>query len=160
VASLLKEAMQLFEPETFLQRHAFVLTDDPQKFDFEDVFRLIAQTEWMQRVHRDTIRKSLEHTHVYALLAPGGSLAGCVSVLSDQVFNARLSNLVIVENHRGRGLGRWMMSTLLYSSRFKDVEAWQLIADDAQSLYRRFGFAVFEGDGEFMVLRRKSAGYD
>ncbi|MEM8635131.1 MAG: GNAT family N-acetyltransferase [Pseudomonadota bacterium] len=140
--------------ETFIQRHAFVLTSDPTRVDVSAIADLLAETEWMAGITADALRTSLENTHLYGFFAPDGALAGSVSVLSDRVFNARLSNLFIVPEHRGRGLGRWIMSTLLYSSQFKNVRTWQLVADEAQSLYRRFGFQVFEGDGEFMLRRR------
>jgi len=140
--------------DTFLQRYAFTLSDDPARCDMDAIIGLLKHAEWMADETDDTIRRSLNHTHVYALFAPDGTLAGCVSVLSDQVFNARLSNLYVSADYRGRGLGRWMMSILLYSSRFRDVRQWQLIADEAQSLYRRFGFEVFHGDSEFMTLAR------
>ncbi|MEM7661847.1 MAG: GNAT family N-acetyltransferase [Pseudomonadota bacterium] len=142
------------EIETYIHRHAFILSDDPSRVDIGAVASLLSDTDWMGGSTPDQIRTSLENTHLYALFAPDGSLAGCVSVLSDRVFNARLSNLLIVPEHRARGLGRWIMATLLYSSRFKNVQTWQLIADDAQNLYRRFSFELFEGDGEFMTLRR------
>lgn len=142
--------------DTFLQRYAFVLSDDPTRYQIDDVIELLQPAQWLSEEPADVIRKSLEHTHVYVLLAPDGSLAGCVTILSDEVFNARLSNLYVVEAHRGRGLGRWIMSTLLYASRFRAVRTWQLVADDAQSLYRRFGFEVFDGDNEFMMLKRSA----
>ncbi|MEM9668589.1 MAG: GNAT family N-acetyltransferase [Pseudomonadota bacterium] len=145
-----------FRPETFIQRHAFILTDDPQRVDVDQIVALLAETDWMERESRETIHRALSNTHVFGFFAPDGTLAGCVTVLSDEVFNARLSNFFIVPEHRGRGLGRWIMATLIYSSRFKDVRSWQLIADEAQGLYRRFGFEVFDGDGELMFRRRSS----
>lgn len=140
--------------DTFLQRYAFVLSDDPARFEIAQIVNLLKKADWMAGEADDTISKSLAHTHVYALLAPDGSLAGCVSVLSDQVFNARLSNFYIMEAYRGRGLGRWVMSKLLYASRFRHVRMWQLVTDDAQNLYHQFGFELFAGDKAFMVLKR------
>ena len=131
-------------PEIFIHRYAFILTDDPARVDPDALARLVKATYWGRTEPIDRLRAALEGSHPYAVFAPDGSLAGCVRITSDGVYNARISDLLILEPYRGRGLGRWIMATLLYSSRFKNVRNWQLATDDAQRLYRRFGFEVFE----------------
>ncbi|MEO9971776.1 MAG: GNAT family N-acetyltransferase [Hyphomonadaceae bacterium] len=142
------------EYDTFLQRYAFVLSDDPGRLDMEWVLDRLMEQYWFEGEPRARIQRAIEGAHPYGVYAPDGSPAGFLSVLSDGVYNARLSNLFLMPDYRGRGLGRWIMSTLLHSSRFSNVRNWQLQTDDAQALYRRFGFEVFVGNGEFMTLTR------
>ena len=142
------------EPDAFLQRHAFVLSDDREKLDMDWVLDHLVQMSWFKGEPRARIRRAIEGAHPYGLYAPDGSPAGFFSVLSDGVYNARLSNLFIIEAHRGRGLGRWIMSTLLFESRFSDVRNWQLSADDMHDLYERFGFRIAEKTGTFMTLQK------
>ena len=140
--------------DTFLHRYGFILSDDPAKLDLDWAVDQLEHQYWFAGEPRERIRRAVEGAHPYGLFAPDGSPAGFLSVLSDEVYNARLSNLLVLPEHRGRGLGRWIMLTLLHLSRFRSVRNWQLSTDDAQSLYRRFGFEVFEGNGEFMTLTR------
>ena len=142
------------EPDTFLQRHAFVLSDDPERLDMEWVLDHLTQMYWFKGEPRARIRRAIEGAHPYGLYAPDGSPAGFLSILSDGVYNARLSNLFIIEAHRGRGLGRWIMSTLLFESRFCDVHNWQLSTDDMHDLYERFGFRIAEKTDTFMTLQK------
>ncbi len=144
------------EHDTFLQRYGFILSDDPERIDIGWAVKQLEQQYWFQGEPGERIRTAIEGAHPYGLHAPDGTPAGFLSILSDGVYNARLSNLLIMPEYRGRGLGRWIMSTLLYSSRFAGVRTWQLQTDDAQALYRRFGFEVFEGNGAFMTLTRTS----
>lgn len=142
------------EPDAFLQRHAFILSDNRARIDMEWVLDQLANQYWSKYEPRDILRRSIDGAHPYGLYAPDGSPAGFLSILSDGVFNARLSNLLIIPEHRGRGLGRWIMSTLLFESRFSSVRKWQLQTDDMHTLYERFGFRVAEKDASFMTLSR------
>ena len=142
------------EPDAFLQRHAFVLSDDPERLDMDWVLDHLTQMYWFKGEPRARIRQAIEGAHPYGLYAPDGSPAGFLSILSDGVYNARLSNLFIIEAHRGRGLGRWIMSTLLFESRFSDVRNWQLSTDDMHDLYERFGFRIAEKTDTFMTLQK------
>ena len=142
------------QPDAFLQRHAFVLSDDPERLDMEWVLDHLTQMYWFKGEPRARIRRAIEGAHPYGLYAPDGSPAGFLSILSDGVYNARLSNLFIMKAHRGRGLGRWIMSTLLFESRFCDVHNWQLSTDDMHDLYERFGFRIAEKTDTFMTLQK------
>ncbi len=109
---------------------------------------------WAKDEPKARLRAAITGSHPYGLYAPDGAPAGFVRVLSDGVYNARISDLFVLPEHRGRGLARWIISRLLYASRFCDVRAWQLATDDAHGLYERFGFNTFKGDGRFMTLVR------
>ena len=142
------------EPDAFLQRHAFVLSDDRQRLDLDCVLDELATHYWAKEEPRGRLRKSLEAVHAYGFFAPDGSPAGFLSILSDGVYNARLTNFFIIPEHQGCGLGRWILSTLLFESRFCDVRNWRLATDDGQTLYQRFGFRIAERTDTFMTLRK------
>ena len=140
--------------DTFLQRYAFVLSDDPSRFDMDWVLDHLVEMYWFKGEPRERIRRAIKGAHPYGLYAPDGTPAGFLSVLSDHVYNARLSNLFIIREHQGRGLGRWIMSTLLFESRYCDVRNWQLATDDMHGLYERFGFRIAEKTDTFMTLKK------
>lgn len=142
--------------DTFLHRYAFVLSDDSAKLDMDFVINFLVTTAWGKDTSKAARRVALEGSHCYGFYAPDGSPAGFVRVISDGALFAWIGDFFIIPEYRGRGLGRWVLSTLLYSSRFRFVLNWQLSTSDMQSLYRRFGFEVFEGQGEFMTLTRAS----
>lgn len=142
------------DPETFLQRYAFVLSDDRKRLDIDWVLDQLASYYWSKDEPKERLRQAIENAHPYGLYAPDGAPAGFLSVLSDKVYNARLSHFFITPKHRGRGLARWVMSTLLFESQFQHVQSWQLATDDASAFYERFGFRVFESDGKFMTRKR------
>jgi len=142
------------EPDAFLQRYAFVLSDDRARLDMDWVLDQLAHQYWAKSEPREVLRRAIENAHPYGIYAPDGTQAGFLSVLSDQVYNARLSHLFILPAYRGRGLGRWVLSTLLHESRFSEVRNWQLNTDDKHTLYERFGFRIIKGNTSFMTLKK------
>lgn len=143
-----------YAPDAFLQRYAFVLSDDPARLDLDWVVDHLTHMPWGKGEPKARLKRAIQGAHAYGLYAPDGTPAGFMSVLSDGVYNARLSNLFVLPEHQGRGLARWMLSTLLFESRFCEVRNWQLITDDTHGLYERFGFRVAGKDDTFMRLSK------
>lgn len=141
-------------PETFLQRYAFVLSDDPTRLDLDFVVDHLQVMPWHDGRSKEIIRKAINGSYAYGLYAPDGTPAGFIRIISDGALFAWIGDFFILPEYRGRGLGRWVLSSLLHESRFSSVPNWQLSTTDAQEFYKRFGFEVFQGQGDFMNLSR------
>jgi GNAT superfamily N-acetyltransferase len=61
-------------------------------------------------------------------------------VVTDHVVVAYLSDVFVVEAHRGRGLGKWLVEVVLGVPELQRIRRWILGTRDAHGLYRRFGF--------------------
>lgn len=63
-------------------------------------------------------------------------------MITDLVAFAYLAD-VFVETHRSRGLGKWLVETVLSHPAVKDL-AWQLATEDAHGVYRKYGFTELQ----------------
>ena len=54
---------------------------------------------------------------------------------------AFLADVFVLEAHRGGGLGKWLVETVVRAPELQRVRRWMLGTRDAHALYRRFGFA-------------------
>jgi hypothetical protein len=63
---------------------------------------------------------------------------------------AYLADVFILEEHRGKGLSKWLMDTLLNFPDFKVVKKWILATQDAHGLYAQYGFASFKEPQRWM----------
>jgi GNAT superfamily N-acetyltransferase len=61
-------------------------------------------------------------------------------VLSDNAVFAYLMDVFIHEEYRGRGLGQWLLESVMAHPDLRDVRRWMLATRDAHELYARFGF--------------------
>lgn len=71
----------------------------------------------------------------------GPTQVGFARVLTDQVVLAFLADVFILPEHRGRGLGVWLVETITSLPQLSSVRRWLLGTRDAHTLYARFGFS-------------------
>jgi GNAT superfamily N-acetyltransferase len=46
----------------------------------------------------------------------------------------------VLDTERGRGVGKWLVETIVSHPELRGVRRWLLATRDAQELYSRFGF--------------------
>jgi GNAT superfamily N-acetyltransferase len=51
-----------------------------------------------------------------------------------------LSDVFVLESHRGRGLATWFMEVVLAHPDLQGIRRWMLATADAHGLYRKVGF--------------------
>ncbi len=70
-----------------------------------------------------------------------GHMAGFARALSDGVALAYLADVYVLENHRGRGLGRALLQEMIEDGPGKEFR-WLLHTANAHGLCREFGFTA------------------
>ena len=126
---------------------------DRGRLDLPRVVAWLGETYWAAGLPQAQVVRSIAHSDVYGLYAPGGSLIGFARVVTDRSRFAWLSDVVIEGPWRGRGLGRWLVGTVLEDPRYADILQWLLATNDAHGLYAQLGFTPASPD-RFMVRRR------
>jgi GNAT superfamily N-acetyltransferase len=72
-------------------------------------------------------------------------------VITDGVLFAYLCDVYVDREHRGRGLGRWLVRALRDHYAERGLNRLLLVTKDAQALYAREGFTAVE-PGRWMEL--------
>lgn len=70
-----------------------------------------------------------------------GYQVGYARSLSDGVSDAYLADVIVDPAHRGSGVGKLLMKTMIDEGPGADFR-WILFTDDAHGLYEQFGFAA------------------
>jgi predicted N-acetyltransferase YhbS len=81
----------------------------------------------------------VENSHSFGLYRDGRQV-GFARVVTDYARNAHLADVVIAQEERRRGLGKWLAAAVLDHPALREVRTWQLATTDAHELYRPFGF--------------------
>ena len=98
------------------------------------------------------MRKAIDNSLCFGVYLAGKQV-GFARVITDFATRAYLSDVFIVREHRGRGLGKWLIERVLKDSRLEDVPSWILHTEDAHSLYERYGFSEPETPRDIMEMR-------
>ena len=106
---------------------------------------------WAQgRSRRDLVRMLLGSCSVVSAWK-GGRLVAIGRATSDGVFRAVLWDVVVAEEHQGRGLGRWIVQALLTSPPVAASERVYLMTTNSSGFYERLGFSGEHGQ-QLLVL--------
>lgn len=71
-------------------------------------------------------------------------------VISDLTTIAYLGDVFVLPEHRGRGLGKWLIECVMSHPELQGLRRWVLATRDAQGLYRRYGFTPLKKPEVFM----------
>ena len=124
-----------------LTKGQYAITTDPQKIDLDAVHAFLSRSFWAEGIHKDTVARSLANSLCFGLF-DGTAQVGLARVVTDRATYAYLCDVYVLESHRGAGLGKWLIETVMAHPDLQGLRRFQLVTRDAHGLYSRHGFAA------------------
>ncbi len=124
--------------ETY-ERGEYVATTDRARMDVEAIHAYLSRAYWSEEIPRATVERAVENSLCFAVLH-GGKLVGFARVVTDSATYAYLCDVYVLEEHRGKGLGKWLMECVMGHPQLQGLRRFSLATRDAHELYRQFGF--------------------
>ncbi len=137
-----------------LTRDGYILDTDPAKLDVVAIHAYLSRSYWAAGISFDHVARSVSHSLCFGLYDSGGAQVGLTRVVTDHATFAYLCDVYVLEEHRGRGLGRWMMETACAHPALAGARRVMLGTRDAHGLYRKYGFAAPPDDRVLMQIVR------
>jgi len=137
------------------RRDGYLICTDSDRLDRAVVWEFLRTSYWASGLTREVIDRSIDSALTFGLYAPSGDQVGFARVVTDRARFAWLSDVFVLDGHRGKGLGVWLVQTVLSHPDLLGARV-MLGTADAQGLYRRFGFAP--ADPERVMDRRGRPG--
>ena len=112
--------------------------------------------DFLSRSFRSTSRplsevaRSIENSMCFGMYHRGRQI-GFARVVSDLATVYMLSDVFVVEEYRGKGLGKWLLECITKMPELKDLIGF-LATRNAQGLYKKYGFRTLENP-RIMMLR-------
>jgi GNAT superfamily N-acetyltransferase len=138
-----------------LERDGYEISTEPDRLDVEVIWGFLRTSYWSPGVARERVERQIAGSLPFGLYAPQGAQAGFARVVTDGAAFAWIADVFVLEEHRGRGLGVWLVETVLAHPDVAQVRQVVLATADAHGLYERFGFTSSEA-GRYLVLRRQA----
>jgi GNAT superfamily N-acetyltransferase len=118
---------------------AYEIDDEQSRLDMDRVVAWLAESYWAHSQSEAAVRRSWDAAGVSLGLYHGGQMIGCARAVTDFTRFAYLSDVYVEPEHRGQGLGRWLVQTMLDHPDVPQVR-WVLHTVDAHDLYGQLGF--------------------
>jgi GNAT superfamily N-acetyltransferase len=121
------------------QRDQYVIDTDRGRLDMRAIVGWIGTSYWAAERSEDAIHRSWDAAGIVFGLYVADRQVGCARVATDFVAIAYLADVFLEPSHRGKGIGLWMVRTIMEHPELSSVR-WLLHTADAHGLYRQVGF--------------------
>jgi GNAT superfamily N-acetyltransferase len=112
----------------------------------------ISQSYWAKGIPLETMAKAIENSLCFGIFLNSGEQVGFSRMVTDKATFAYLADVFILEEHRGKDLGKWLMKTILDHPQLQGLRRMTLATRDAHRLYEQFGFKALANPQTFMEL--------
>jgi GNAT superfamily N-acetyltransferase len=120
-------------------RQEYTISTDRQRLDLDVIHGFLFRSYWAEGRPRERVALAIEHSLPFGLYHRETQV-GFARVVTDYVVLAFLADVFVLEAHRGKGLGRWLVEVVTSLPELSAVRRWLLGTRDAHELYRKFGF--------------------
>jgi GNAT superfamily N-acetyltransferase len=132
-------------------RDGYTISDDQSRLDLDVIHGFLARSYWATGVPRDAVERSIEHSLNLGLYG-GDEQIGYARVVTDYARFAYLADVFVLEEHRGNGLGIWLVESVIGHPGLQGLQRWMLGTADAHSLYEKVGFVAMARPERFMEI--------
>ena len=133
-------------------RQELMVTTDRAAIDLDQAHALLATAWWARAMPRELLERAIRGSVVFAA-SERDRIVGLARVVTDLATYGYLTDVVVSEAARGRGIGSFLVECILAHPELQGLRRLALLTQDAQHLYRRFGFQ--EGAGDSIYMERK-----
>jgi GNAT superfamily N-acetyltransferase len=135
----------------------YVVSTDPARLDLGFIHAFLTTAYWSPGVPRITVERAVANSLPFGLYAPSGDQAGFARAVTDYAAYAYLGDVFVTPDHRGHGLGKFLVACVLAHPELQTLRRWALATGDAHGLYRQFGFGPPAQPDIHMFIERSPA---
>jgi GNAT superfamily N-acetyltransferase len=135
-------------------RGDFVISTSRERLNLDVIHEFLTNCYWAQGIPRGVVARSIENALCFGVYDGTGAQVGFARVISDFATIAYVGDVFVLETHRGRGLGKWLMQCITQHPALQNLRRWILTTRDAHGLYSQMGFAPVKSPERFMEIHR------
>jgi GNAT superfamily N-acetyltransferase len=144
--------MQSANPEAIVEhrRGEFLISTDLARLDLDVIHGYLTNCYWATGVPQEVVARSIEHALCFGIYDGSGAQVAFARVISDFATIAYIGDVFVLDSHRGRGLGKWLMEAITQHPALQGLRRWILTTRDAHGLYSQVGFTPVKFPGRYM----------
>jgi GNAT superfamily N-acetyltransferase len=134
----------------------YVISTDKSRLDVDSIHRYLAgESYWARGRSRAVQERAIANSLCFGVYYDGQQV-GFARVVTDCATFGWLCDVFVDDGHRGRGLGKWLVETVVAHPDLAAVRRLLLATRDAHELYRRYGgFDMLSNPERWMARQRE-----
>jgi len=136
------------------QHDGYTVSTDRGRLQIGVIHEFLRHSYWAPNIPRHTIERSIEGSLAYGIYHDAdGAQVGFGRVITDSATFAYIADVFVLDAHRARGLGRWLIRCMQMTPELQGLRRWLLATRDAHEIYRSAGFETIAEPSRFMEVR-------
>jgi GNAT superfamily N-acetyltransferase len=136
------------------QRGAYEVSDDRRRLDIAAIHRFISgESYWAAGISVNLLTRAVANSLCFGLYRDGAQ-AGFARVVTDRATFGYLCDVYVEREHRGAGLGKWLVACVLEHPDLQGLRRIALMTRDAHDLYMPFGFRTMPESTRYLEIHR------
>jgi len=133
-----------------IEKNNYLISTDKNKIDIEYVHAFLSQSYWSPGVPIIVVKKAMKGSLCFGIYYKDKQI-GYARMVTDKATFAYLADVFIDEDHRGKGLAKWLVETILAHPQLQGLRRILLATKDAHKLYKQCGFTTINNPERYMV---------
>ncbi|MBD3670465.1 MAG: GNAT family N-acetyltransferase [Gammaproteobacteria bacterium] len=133
------------------KRDSYRISDSRQELDLEMIHGFLCESYWAKGIPRTILEKSIDNSLCVGLYQHNKQI-GFARLITDRATFAYLADVFILPKHRGQGLGKWFIRTILEHPDLQGLRRVLLATKNAHGLYEQNGFLPVKHPEWFMEI--------
>lgn len=135
--------------------HDYEISIDPARLDIGAMHAYLTRSYWSPGIPFAIVERAARNSLCFGLYERAtGKQVGLARVVTDHATFAYLCDVYVLEEHQGRGLGKFMMRAVMAHPALTGARRAMLGTRDAHGLYAQYGFGAPPDDGVLMQILR------
>ncbi|WP_258406659.1 GNAT family N-acetyltransferase [Shewanella spartinae] len=130
----------------------YSITTDKDAFDFDVIYGFISQSYWAMGIPKETMRRAIANSLCFGVFDKDNKQVGFARLITDSATFAYLADVFILPSHRGKGLSKYLMETIVAHPDLQGLRRIVLATRDAHGLYAQYGFQPIENPEILMQI--------
>ena len=131
------------------------LSLDRAELQLDAIHAYLVRSYWSPGISKELVAKAVQHSVCIGAYAPDGAQVGFARLVTDHATFGYLADVYVLEEHRGKGLSRALVETLLAPMEVQGLRRIMLATRDAHGLYAKLGFEPVMDPKPLMQILRK-----
>jgi GNAT superfamily N-acetyltransferase len=120
----------------------FVISTDKSRLDVQAIHSYLSERSyWAKGRSLETVQKSIDKSLCFGIYDQSRQFVGFARVVTDSAIFAYIMDVFILEDYRGKGLGKRLIEYILDFPELNNLARWHLVTDDAHGFYKKCGFS-------------------
>ena len=132
----------------------YSISSNPKEMDLSVIHGYLSNSYWAKGIPWDVMEKAVKNSLCFGVFTSTGDQVAFARIITDYATFAYLADVFVLQEHRGKGLSKRLLKTIIEYPDLQGLRRMLLATRDAHGLYQQFGFTLLHSPELFMELHQ------